>query len=48
MTTIRTLLCWPVRSLAAMWTEAICDSGVGACIAANKVPGVRASFLTPF
>ena len=24
---------------------AICDSGVGACIAANKVPGVRAAAL---
>ena len=47
-TTIRILLCpWLVRLLAAEVDRgvAICGSGVGACIAANKVPGVRACLI---
>src|SRR5680860_1122935 len=27
---------------------AICNSGVGACVAANKLPGVRAALITDF
>ena len=46
--TIRTLsFRWPAPSLAAEVGRgvAVCGSGVGACIAANKVPGVRACLI---
>ncbi|WHF52892.1 RpiB/LacA/LacB family sugar-phosphate isomerase [Chryseobacterium gotjawalense] len=37
-----------VASGAVFRGIAICGSGVGACIAANKVPGVRAALITEY
>ncbi|MGH3348286.1 MAG: RpiB/LacA/LacB family sugar-phosphate isomerase [Nocardioides sp.] len=35
--------CEPVRSGAADRAVLVCGTGVGACIAANKMPGIRAA-----
>ena len=47
-TTIRTLSCpWPARLPPGRWSAAIaiCGSGVGASVAANKVAGARACLI---
>ena len=39
-------LAWAVTRREVDRGVAICGSGVGACVAANKVPGVRAAMVT--
>jgi ribose 5-phosphate isomerase B len=40
---IARLVCEAVRSGAAERGVMVCGTGVGACIAANKIPGIRAA-----
>lgn len=39
-------LSWAVANQKVSRGLAICGSGVGACVAANKIPGVRAALIT--
>jgi ribose 5-phosphate isomerase B len=39
-------LAWAVAHQEVTRGLAICGSGVGACVAANKIPGIRAALIT--